>query len=199
MHALTDEFPISVLCQLLHAAPSGYYRWRRQQPSQRSQTNAGLMEAIRRHFVASEEIYGSPRILADLREEGMVVNHKRVERLMRANGIIAHTAKKFKGLTKRTPGRRAAPNLVNQRFVAKRPNQIWLVDSTEFDTHEGTLYLAVVEDLFSRRVVGWRVGNRFTTALVLAALKDALLWRRPEITTVHALIHHSDQGGKSVV
>lgn len=199
IESLEPDFPVDTMCRMLEVARSGYYRWRKHEPTARQVRDAELLQAIRHHFVASNEIYGSPRILADLRDpanEGFVVNHKYVERLMRVNGIMPHTAKRFRGLSRRAPGRIAAPNLLQQLFRADRPDHKWLVDSTEFMTNEGKLYLAVVEDLFSRRVIGWQVGTHFTTELVAAALTNALNLRRPQVTAENPLIHHSDQGAQ---
>lgn len=189
---LREEYPVSVLCRVLGVARSGYVAWCDPAPSRREATDAVLVAALRRFFVASEETYGSPRLLADLRAEGFVVNHKHVERLMREHDIVPHPVRRARR-RKRSAGPPAMPNRLNQQFSAERPNQVWLVDSTEFLTHEGKLYLAVVEDLFSRRVVGWQTGTRFTTELVLTALRSALGQRRPA-TAVQALLHHSDQG-----
>jgi putative transposase len=200
IESLEKDYPLAILCEVLKAPRSGYYQWRKHEPTVRAVEDTLLLGAIRTHFVASHETYGSRRILADLRDPakgehgGFVVNHKHVERLMRDNGLMPHTAKRFRGLSRRAPGYTAAPNLLQQHFVAERPDQRWLVDSTQFMTDEGKLYLAVVEDLFSRRIVGWQVGMRFDTLLVAAALTNALQWRRPQVTPETALIHHSDQG-----
>lgn len=193
---------METLCQLLKAPRSGYYKWRKHEPTLRALRDATLLAAIRIHFVKSHETYGSRRILSDLRDPalgeqgGFVVNHKHVERLMRANAIVPHTTRRFRGLSRRAPGHTAAPNLLQQHFQAERPDQHWLVDSTEFMTLQGKLYWAVVEDLFSRRIVGWQVGVRFNTTLVSAALINALQLRRPQITPERPLIHHSDQGAQ---
>ena len=183
---------MSVLCRLLGVARSGYAVWQAHAPTQREQTDAVLLAALRRLFVVSEETYGSPRLLADLRDEGFVVNHKHVERLMREHNIVPHPVRRARQ-RKRSAGPPPAPNRLNQHFSAERPNQVWLVDSTEFLTYEGKLYLAVVEDLCARRIVGWQTGTRFTTGLVLAALRSALGQRQPQ-AAVQTLVHHSDQG-----
>jgi transposase InsO family protein len=189
---LRAEYPVSVLCRVLGVARSGYVAWRDPAPGEREQADAALLPVLRQAFVASEETYGSPRLLRDLRDAGFVVNHKHVERLMREHAIVPHPVRRARQ-RKRGTGQPPAPNRLNQQFSAEHPDQVWLVDSTEFLTHEGKLYLAVVEDLCSRRIVGWQTGTRFTTELVLAALHGALDQRRPDATS-HTLLHHSDQG-----
>lgn len=197
-------YPVSQLCRLLRVAPSGYYRQRtpvaRQRQQARADEDALVVDELRRQAVASHETYGSRRLTAAVRPllaaQGVQVNHKRIERLMRRHAIIPHTVRRFRSLSKRTPGARAAPNFLEQRFVATAPNQIWLTDATEFVTDEGKLYLAVVEDLYSRQVVGWATGARFTEALVGRALCAAVQRRRSAQQTLCGLIHHSDQGAQ---
>lgn len=196
---------VSRLCRLLGVAPSGYYRSRTAAARRRRQERAAeetvLVDELQRQFVASHETYGSRRLTAAVRacvqeQGGRLVNHKRVERLMRAHGLVPHTVKRLRSLSKRAPGRRAAHNHLNQCFVAERPNQVWLADTTEFVTHQGKLYLAAVEDLCSRRVVGWATAAHFTHELTSRALRSALE-RRPEAQqTLTGLIHHSDQGAQ---
>jgi transposase InsO family protein len=198
-------YPVSRLCTLLDVARSGYYRRRtpsvchRQQARQAEET--ALVRRLRSAFVASHETYGSRRLTAAVRAPlpagaGGPVNHKRIERLMRAHGLVPHTVQRFRALSRRAPGQPAAPNHLNQCFVAERLNQVWLVDATAFATHEGTLYLAVVEDLCSRRVVGWATAARFTHELAARALRSALQRRRGAQQTLSGLVHHSDQGAQ---
>lgn len=191
---LREEYPVSVLCRVLGVARSGYTAWRDPAPGKRERADAALLPVLRRAFVASEETYGSPRLVASARRAGLVVNHKHVERLMREHDMVPHPVRRARR-RKRSAGRPPVPNRLNQQFSAERPNQVWLVDSTEFMTHEGKLYLAVVEDLFSRCIVGWQTGTRFTTDLVCAALHSALAQRQPD-ATLHTLLHHSDQGAQ---
>jgi putative transposase len=193
---------VSRLCRLLGVAPSGYYRSRTPAARQRQQARvaeeAALVGALRRQFVASHETYGSRRLTAAVRAslQAPRINHKRVERLMRREGLVPHTVRRLRSLSKRVTGRRAAPNHLDQCFVAERPNQVWLTDTTEFATQEGTLYLAAVEDLYSRRVVGWATAARFTQALTATALRTALQRRQGAPQTLAGLIHHSDQGAQ---
>ncbi len=193
---LRDEYGVSRICGVLGASVSGYQDRRRRMPSARAQEDAVLLEGIRRLFVASHETYGSPRIHAALRQEGWEVNHKRVERLMREHDIVPHPTRRFRTLSRRAPGRTAAPNLLNQNFDSDAPNRVWLVDSTEFVTDEGKLYLSVVEDLYSRRVVGWATGSHFNQELVCQALRTAFVRRGISPHTLHKLVHHSDQGAQ---
>jgi putative transposase len=187
---------VSVLCRLLEVAPSSYYHSLQRTPSPRAQANQALVDELRRRFVASHETYGSRRLTAALRAAGYGVNHKRVERLMRQEGMLPHPVRRYRAVRQRPAERRTAPNRLGQHFVAEAPNQVWLVDTTEFATQEGSLYLAVVEDLFSRRVVGWVTGSHFTQQLVCAALRRALRLRGGAHQTLHGLLHHSDQGAQ---
>lgn len=205
---------VSLLCRLLHVAPSGYYRPRtpaaRQRRQARKAAEEALVQELRHAFVASHETYGSRRLTAALRsgpsgpsgpstvqtEARGAVNHKRVERLARLHELVPHTVKRLRSLSRRAPGRQPAPNRLDQRFVAERPNQVWLVDTTEFATQQGKLYLAVVEDLCSRRVVGWTTGERFDQQLVATALRLALQRRAGAKGTLTGLVHHSDQGAQ---
>jgi putative transposase len=182
-------FPVRVMCRLLGVSPSGYYAWRDRAPSARAQANGVLLERIRAIHADSEEAYGAPMIHAELVETGPAVNRKRVARLMRLHGIVGITRRKHRGTTKRDAGAAPAPDLVERTFVAERPDQLWVADITYVPTWAGFLYLAIVLDVFSRRIVGWAMGTSLATDLVLDALNMAIGQRRPT-----AVIHHSDQG-----
>ena len=143
-------------------------------------------------YEASRQTYGSPRIHAELKEQGETCSRQRVARLMKQAGIAAKMAKKFKVTTKKNPKAKAAPNLLQQDFTAEQPNRRWVADLTYISTLEGWLYVAVVLDLFSRRIVGLAMGDRMTDDLVLAALEQALIHRNP----LPGLLHHSDQGSQ---
>jgi len=182
-------FPVRVMCRLLGVSPSGYYVWRDRAPSARAQANAVLLERIRAIHAESEEAYGAPMIHAELVETGPAVNRKRVARLMRLHGIVGITRRKRRGTTTRDAGAAPAPDLVERTFVAERPDQLWVADITYIPTWAGFLYLAIVLDVFSRRIVGWAMGSSLATGLVLDALNMAIGQRRPG-----AVIHHSDQG-----
>lgn len=181
------------MCRVLEVSPSGYYAWRKRQPSRREQANQGLWEAIQAIHRASRGSYGSPRLYAALRAKGMACNHKRVERLMRLHGLrgLDRRSKRPKTTQSSHPYPVAA-NLLSRDFTASAPNQKWLADITYIDTQEGFLYLAGVEDVFSRRIVGWAMDDRLETALVERALRMALGQRQPQA----GLLHHSDQGSQ---
>ena len=186
------QYPVVRLCQVLAVSPSGYYAWRKRQPSRRQVENDRLTEAIRQIHQASYETYGSPRIHAELQQQGVVCNRKRVERLMRHHQIRAVCKRRHRYTTNSAHGLPVAPNLLNQDFVAEAPNRKWVGDISYVWTADGWLYLAVILDLFSRRVVGWAMGERINHELVQQALQMALLTRRPGTE----LLHHSDRGSQ---
>lgn len=188
-----EHFPVSRLCQVLEVSVSGYYAWRKQPLSQREMANQALVRRIETIYTASEQSYGSPRVYAELRDQGCPCNRKRVERLMRCHGIRAKQTKRPHP-PRRRPCQKAplAPNRLAQDFTASQPNQKWLTDITYIPTAQGWLYLAAVMDLFSRRIVGWAMAGHCTEALVKQALQMALNQRRPPA----GLLHHSDQGAQ---
>src|SRR6201993_2258594 len=166
------------MCRLLGVSPSGYYAWTKRQPSRRSQTDAALVAEIRAAHMASRGIYGAPRIHVDLAAKGIRVGRKRVARLMSAARLTGVSRRKFVHTTVKGSGRQA-PDLVDRNFTAERPNLLWVADITYIPTSAGFLYLAVVLDACSRRIVGWSVGIKLITQLVLGALEMALATRRP--------------------
>jgi putative transposase len=178
------------MCRLLGVSPSGYYAWTKRQPSRRTQTDAALVAEIRDAHVASRGIYGAPRIHVDLAAKGIRVGRKRVARLMSAAGLAGVSRRKFVHTTVKGSGRQA-PDLVDRNFTAERPNLLWVADITYIPTWAGFLYLAVVLDACSRRIVGWSMATTLATRLVLDALNMALSMRRPK-----GVIHHSDQGSQ---
>lgn len=183
------EFPVRAICRVLGLSPSGYYAWLQRPPSARSRANDELLDEIRRIHEESRQTYGRPRLYAELREEGRAINHKRVGRLMRLGEIRGASRRRKWRTTTRDPGARAAPDLVERNFTASGPDQLWVADITYIPTGAGFLFLAVVLDAWSRRVVGWAMASHLRSSLVLQALEMALGQRRP--TNV---IHHSDQG-----
>ena len=186
------DFPVRKLCRMLKVSPSGFYAWRDRPPSQRSIDDAVLSERIRAIHAASDEIYGSPNIQAELRDEGTRVGRKRVARLMRRAGLRGVSRRRsFVVTTRRDPKQRPAPDLVNRKFTADGPNQLWVADMTYVPTWAGFIFLAIVLDVWSRRVVGWAIGEQMTADLVLAALNMAITQRKPT-----EVIHHSDQGSQ---
>jgi len=193
MAAQVGEFKVKQMCRMLGVQRSGYYAWRRRKPSTRVQANQKLLELIEAEHKKSRKTYGSPRLQVILRRKGIVCGHNRVARLMRLHGIVALTRGRHRPLTtQRQPGVVPAPNRLNQDFSASRPNQKWVSDFTYIETVEGWLFLAVVLDLFSRKVIGWAMSPKMDTALVETALRMALLGRRPPA----GLLHHSDQGSQ---
>lgn len=191
--AHAGAYPVRRMCEVLKVSSSGYYDWLKREPSQRQQANDALLVAIRREFEASRRTYGSPRVHAALKQQGLGVSRNRVARLMRQEGLAGtRPQRKRPRTTQRDPGARAAPNLVAQDFTATRPDEIWLADITYLETGEGWLYLAAVIDLFSRMVVGWAMADHLPATLVKQALLMALGWRRPTAD----LLHHSDQGSQ---
>ncbi len=182
-------FRVRTMCRVLGVSPSGYYAWKNRPPSTRAVENELLLERIREIHLFSRETYGQPRMYAELRDDGWQVNHKRVRRLMRLDGLQGATRRKKWRTTKRAKDARPAPDLVERDFSVDGPDQLWVADITYVPTWSGFLYLAVVVDAWSRRVVGWSMKTHLKTGLVLDALNMALQQRRPD-----DVIHHSDQG-----
>lgn len=176
---------------MLGVSTSGYYAWRKHTPSKRQRDDAMLTQKIRAIHRRSRGTYGAPRVHADLRDQGIAVGYKRVARLMRAGGLRGASGHRRPVTTRRQKGARPAPDLVERNFTASRPDALWVADITYIPTNAGFLYLAVVLDAFSRRIVGWSMAAHLRTELVLAALEMALRQRRPE-----GVIHHSDQGSQ---
>ena len=182
-------FPVTQMCRVLGLSTSGYYAWLKRPPSARSRANQDLLERMKQIHRFSRDTYGRPRIHAELRAEGKQVNHKRIARLMREEGLVGVTRRRKWRTTTRDKDARPAPDLVSRNFVATAPDQLWVADITYIPTGSGFLYLSVVVDAWSRRVVGWSMESHLRTDLVLQALNMALGQRRPK-----AVIHHSDQG-----
>jgi transposase InsO family protein len=187
-----DEFPITRMCKVLEVSPSGYYAWRTRPVSAREMANQALAKQIEMVYNDSYGTYGSPRVYRELKTQGVACSENRVARLMRLLGLRAKQTRCYKSTTRRNKAHAVAPNLLRRDFVAHRPNQKWLADITYIPTLEGWLYLALILDLFTRRIVGWAMSHRMTSDLTLAALKMAIRQRRPG----PGLIHHSDQGSQ---
>ncbi len=182
-------FPVRAMCRVLGLSPSGYYAWLQRPLSDRAVTDVATLVEIKRIYDFSRQTYGRPRLCAELREEGHRVNHKRVARLMRVGGLRGITRRRKWRTTTRDKEARPAPDLVERNFAATGPDQLWVADITYIPTGAGFLFLAVVLDAWSRRVVGWAMASHLKTTLVLQALEMALGQRRPS-----GVIHHSDQG-----
>lgn len=185
-------FPVGLMCRLLSVSRSGYYGWKQRPPSDREQANQLLTVEVKRVFDDEKGRPGAPRIARRLQDEGKTAGRHRVARIMRDNGWRAKAARKYKATTNSKHALPVAPNLLEQNFVADKPDQKWVSDITYIWTDEGWLYLAVVLELYSRRVIGWAIAERMTATLVCDALIMAL-WRRklPKGVTVH-----SDRGSQ---
>ena len=186
------QWAISLMCRVLEVAVSGYYDWLGRPVSKRAKENEMLKEKIIMFHCGSRCTYGSPRIHKDMRQAGYPVSENRVARLMRLQDIRGKAKRKFKTTTTSKHTRPRVENLVKQDFTATEPNKLWVSDITYIATLEGWLYLAVILDVFSRKVIGWAFSERLTDDLVLSALTMAKHQRQ----TPTGLIHHSDQGSQ---
>jgi putative transposase len=186
------QFPIMRLCAVLQVSTSGYYDWRKRTPSVREQENQRLLLELRLLEVATRHRYGSPRMHRELRDRGWWVNRKRVEKLMKTHGIRARRHYRRVCTTRADPSLPVAPNLLNQQFHFDEINRAWAGDVTYIPTREGWLYLAIIMDLCSRKIVGWSDGENNDRHLALRALHKAFRNRRLE---KKGLIHHTDRGG----
>jgi putative transposase len=182
-------YPIATMCRVLGLSTSGYYAWNKRVPSARTRSNARLVEQIRTIHECSGGTYGAPRVHAQLSEQGVPAGYNRVARLMRQAQLRGVSRRRWVCTTQRDRRARPAADLVQRRFSAELPDQLWVADITYIATWEGFLYLAVVLDVFSRKVVGWAMRSHLLSELVLSALDMAFTVRRP-----HDVIHHSDQG-----
>jgi putative transposase len=186
--------PVKTLCRALGVSRSGFHAWAARPPSKRAREDVLLLERIRELHAASRRTYGSPRIYRDLRADGVQVGRKRVERLMRTDRLSGVVKRRRGKTTIRVPGVRVADDLVKRDFQPPAPNQLWVADITYLRSWEGWLYLAVVLDCFSRRIVGFAIEDHLRAELVVDALEQALQRRKPG----RGLVHHSDQGSQYV-
>lgn len=186
------RYPIRLMCRALVVSAAGYYAWRARPESAQSMSARTVLSAIRVIHRESRETYGSPRIWNALRTQGHRIGEHRVARLMRQDGIRAKTVKKWRATTQSNHRLPVAENTLKRQFTVTQPNRVWAGDLTYVWTAEGWLYLAVVLDLYSRRVIGWAMGTRLTGDLVQSALTMALTNRRP----ASGLVHHSDRGSQ---
>jgi putative transposase len=187
---LSVDFDIKECCEALRVSRSGYYRWRQGEPSRREKENAQLVEQIREVFEANKSRYGSPRVTRELRQRGLKCGQNRIARLMRENRLAARAKKAFRPRTT-LAGSGASPNLI-KGLEPSGVNQVWVSDITYIATLEGWLYLAIILDLFSRQVVGWKLGETLEAELVVTALENALTMRTPD----RGLYFHSDRGSQ---
>ena len=190
VRAHDHEFRIRSMCRVLGVSRSGYYAWRERPLSPRSQANRQLVSEIRRVHDAARGVYGALKTWQQLRAQGIRCGKHRVARLRRLAGIAATRRRRFQVTTRSRKGQGVTPDLVRRGFTAPAPNRVWVGDVTCVPTQEGWLYVAVLLDLYSRKVVGWAMSDRINTALVLRALHMAILTRQP----TPGLIHHTDRG-----
>ncbi len=192
MNANQAIFPIATMARVLGVSEAGYYAWRYRLPSAHALADAVLLKRVQTVHASSRETYGAPRVHAALRADGGKHGRKRVARLMRAAGLVGASRRRA-GVTttKRDKEARPAPDLVDRDFTATAPNQLWVADVTFIPITAGFLYLAVVHDAWSRKIVGWSMANHLRAELVVDALETALGQRR-----LHIVIHHSDQGSQ---
>jgi putative transposase len=186
------QYPIAMMCRVLRVSRSGYYAWRTRPESARAKIDRELTRVIKRVHAESKGVYGSPKVREDLKDEGYQYSRHKVARLMRNAGLRGCPKRRFRVTTKRDPKHGVAKNLLKQDFHAKAPNQYWASDITYISTQQGWLYLAVVMDLYSRRIVGWSMSHRIGRHIVMDALTMAIKDRQPE----DGLIHHSDRGSQ---
>lgn len=190
MKAHRAEHRVATMCRVLAVSASGYYAWLKRSPSARTRADEVLSKRVTTIHAASRGTYGSPRIRAELVAQGVRVGRKRIARLMRSAGVRGVSRRKWVTTTVREGGVKPAPDLVDRKFAAAGPNQLWVADITYVPTWAGFLYLAVVLDVWSRKVVGWAMESHLRTELVLQALEMALRCRRLD----GEVIHHSDHG-----
>jgi putative transposase len=186
------SFPIAAMARVLGVSTAGYYAWRDRPPSAHAEADIALLTRVKTIHVTSRRLYGAPRVHAQLRADGEKHGRKRIARLMRGAGLVG-ACHRGSGptTTRRDLDARPAPDLVDRKFTATAPNELWVADITFVPTVAGFLYLAVVLDACSRKIVGWSMANHLRTELVLDALEMAVAQRRP-----HDVIHHSDQGSQ---
>ncbi len=189
--ALRQYYGVREMCRWSRVSPSGYYDWVGREPSARARENKALLEQIRVIHQESRQAYGVLRIQAELREAGVHVGHSRIARLMQVNGLRSRHRRRKRRAAK-AHGLAIARNHLKRQFTVGTPNRVWVADMTYIETGEGWLYLAVLMDLYSRRIVGWKTGGRMTRQLVIDTLQRALVLRRPG----RGLLHHSDQGSQ---
>jgi transposase InsO family protein len=191
----SNRFPVDSMCRVLQVSRSGFYAWRHRGPSPRTVENRALLDEIQRIHLETNEAYGAVKTWRELRSRGFACGRHRVAKLRHDAHIEARRKRRFRITTQSRQGQLVFPNLIEQCFTVARPNRVWVGDITFIPTQEGWLYLAILLDLFGRRVVGWSMRHLLDTKLVLDALDMALRARRPK----PGLIHHTDQGRHYVI
>jgi putative transposase len=190
MHEHRRKWPLKVMCRVLRASRSGYYAWCGQQAGPRSSRRVQLRAAVQEAHIGSRRTYGSPRVYAAIKAKGVACCENTVARIMREEGLRAKTKRRFRVTTDSDHNLPVAPNRLDRNFIRQVPNEVWVSDITFIATDEGWLYLATAMDLYSRKIVGWAMGERITSDLVISALQMAVVNRRPP----QGLMHHSDRG-----
>jgi len=185
-------FPVALMCRILAVSRAGFYAWRRRPAARRTRQDGTLAVAVAAIYAEHHGRYGTPRVQMELRDRGQRTGRKRIARLMRAQGLRARPKRRYRTTTDSRHGLPVCPNLLARRFAVAQPNTAWVTDMTYLWTAQGWLYLAVIIDLFLRRVVGWSMSERIDRKLALDALRMALAQRRPQ----PGLIHHSDRGSQ---
>lgn len=180
------------MCSVFQVSRSGYYEWVKRKESHRSKRRKQLEQQIRRIFIDSRRLYGSPKVWQVLKQQGVHVSQKTVARIMKELGLKSRTVKKYKATTNSKHDLPVADNVLNQQFSAQKPNEVWMADITYIPTDEGWLYLASIEDLCTRKIVGFHMDERMTKSLVLKALDQAYQLQRPKGN----VLHHSDRGSQ---
>ena len=186
------EYPVTLMSRILQVSRSGFYAWRKRAESARARSDRALVVDIKAVHKASRDTYGSPRVHRELVAQGHAVGRDRVARLMRDNELRGKRKRRFRNTTQSNHRHPVAPNVLDREFTVEQPNVAWVGDITYVWTLEGWLYLCVILDLYSRRVVGWAMGNRIDQALTLRALRMALDTREPGA----GLMHHTDRGSQ---
>lgn len=192
VHAERVRYPVKVLCSLLRVSTSGYYAWCRRSRSTRARDDERLVTKMRAIQARVGGVYGSPRMVEELRADGELVGVNRIARLMRDYNLLARQRRRFRATTDSTHSLPVAPNLLARDFAWSEPNRAWVGDITYIKTDAGWAYLAVLLDLFSRRVVGWAISDSLGREVAIKALRNAVTARRPE----PGLIHHTDRGSQ---
>jgi putative transposase len=185
-------FQVAKMCELFGVSTSGFYDWLKRKPSGQEKRREQLTEDIKRVHKKSREIYGSPKITKQLYKEGIEVSERTVQRIMEKEGVVSKSAKKFKETTNSKHDNPVYPNLLDRKFTMDAPGKAWVTDITYVWTREGFLYLASVMDLYSRKIIGFHIGDRLKKELVITALERAMKHQPPQ----KGLIHHSDRGSQ---
>jgi len=192
------EYRVATMCRVLEVSRSGFYAWLARGPSKRAQANAALLQTIEKVPEESDGTYGAPRMHAELPDRGLQASLNRVARVMREAGIQGVSRRKGIRTTWRGHDARPAPDLVDRTFEATGPDQLWVADITYVPTWAGFLYLAIVLDVWSRRIVGWAMRTHLRTELVLESLNMAPRWARSETPTTRCLVHTAPHCGSGV-